>query len=301
MGTLVVRKYPTKLFLKAADHTYVECGTGARGWKCWGGKTGGDFLRAAPGSTQRAEAVSDPEEKAGITCYLINGVCHQAANRILDQSKITVDGARGYSLSISLFAVLGRKRGFLGLCKAPFSEHLGVTGDLQECIGDFIGVDGEEEVAASFNPGRHDFEDPRYMADMHELYDRVEAEALNSPDRLFENQMDHFKLFVSHKFDLPQDRVSSTAYSQLMVAREHFERRRLRAEEEFIATRKGPAFVETFDRLTLEFQDEVAKALDEKSYITLMNLSPDERIVLSDPEIVERTYGGRPDPTGAAT
>jgi hypothetical protein len=51
----------------------------------------------------------------------------------------------------------------------------------------------------------------------------------------------------------------------------------------------------------LEFQDEVAQVLDEQSYITLLNLSPDERIVLSDPEIVERTYGGRPDPRGAAT
>jgi hypothetical protein len=25
MGLLVAKKYPTTLFLKAADHTYVEC------------------------------------------------------------------------------------------------------------------------------------------------------------------------------------------------------------------------------------------------------------------------------------
>jgi hypothetical protein len=70
------------------------------------------------------------------------------------------------------------------------------------------------------------------LADVHALYDRVEAEALDDPGHLFENQMDHFKLFVSHKFGFPQDRVSFTTYSQLMVAREHFERRRLRADDE---------------------------------------------------------------------
>jgi hypothetical protein len=30
MGTLVVKYYPSKLFANAADHTYVECGTGAK-------------------------------------------------------------------------------------------------------------------------------------------------------------------------------------------------------------------------------------------------------------------------------
>ena len=81
MGDLVAMAYPTKLFANLADHTYVMCGTGGKAWACWGGKTGGTELRRATGSTQRADEIAEPDEHAGITCYLINGVCHQAANR----------------------------------------------------------------------------------------------------------------------------------------------------------------------------------------------------------------------------
>ena len=44
MGTLVVMRYPTRLFADAADHTYVECAGGGKAWGCWGGKTGGTAL-----------------------------------------------------------------------------------------------------------------------------------------------------------------------------------------------------------------------------------------------------------------
>ena len=300
MGTLVIRKYPTKLFLKAADHTYVECGTGAKGWGCWGGKTGGAFLRSAPGSTLRADAVAGPDEKAGIACYLVNGVCHQAANRIVHQSGITVDGARGYSLSIALFGVLGRTRALFGLCKAPFHEHTGVHGDLPECVGEAVGGVGTGDVAVSSNPDRHDFEDPGYMAAVQALYARSEGELMEDPESLFEQQMEHFRLLVEHKFG-SRDGLAGPALGQLMEARASFERRRLQAEEEFAAARAGMAFVDTFDRLTLEFQDEAARALDGRSYSTLLDLPPDERIVLSDPEIVERVYGSNAGPEGAAT
>lgn len=299
MGTLVVRHYPVK-GMKAADHTYVECGTGARGWGCWGGKTGGKFLRSATGSTKRADEVAKPNERAGITCYLINGVCHQAANRILDQSKITVDGAHGYSLSVSLFGVLGRKKGFFGLCKAPFDEFSAVTGDLPACVGDTIQPAGDDD-GVSFNPGRRDYEDVRYMSEVRDLYYRMNAEALESAEALFEDQMQHFRLFVNHKFGYPQDRVRPSEYHRVMVARESFERRRLRAEERFVETQDGLAFVQTFDELTLEFQDELVQALDGEAYFRLLNLRPDERIVLSDPDIVGEAYGGGTEPRGAAT
>lgn len=296
MGTLVVRHYPTKLFLKAADHTYVECGTGARGWGCWGGKAAGKFLRSANGSTRRADAVAQPNERAGITCYLVNGVCHQAANRILDHARITVDGARGYSLSVSLFGVLGRRNGFLGLCKAPFDEFPGVTGDLPACVGDTIQPSGAD-VGVSFNPGRRDYEDVRYLSEVRELYYRVNAEALENIGALAESQMQHFRLLVNHKFGYPQDRVSRLDYQRLMVAREQFETRRLDAEKMLAETGDGVAFSRTFDELTLKFQDEVAQTLDGQAYFNLLNLPSDERIVLSDPDIVGEAYG----PTGAAT
>src|SRR5215470_17682530 len=105
MGTLVAMRYPTVLALGAADHTYVRCGTGGKAWGCWGGKTGGSFLRSGPGSTNRADAIAEPNEHAGVTCYLVNGVCHQAANRILLPAAITVTGARGYSVSTAMYGV----------------------------------------------------------------------------------------------------------------------------------------------------------------------------------------------------
>lgn len=95
MGTLMVMTYPTNLLAKAADHTYVQCGTGNKAWGCWGGNE----LRRGTGSTNRADKIAQPDEKAGIKCYLINGVCHQAANRILISAGITVRGARGYNVS----------------------------------------------------------------------------------------------------------------------------------------------------------------------------------------------------------
>ena len=132
MGTLIAKRYPTKLFLKLADHTYVECGTGGKAWGCWGGKTGGTVLRQAPGSTKRADKIAQPNEKANIKCYLISGVCHQAANRILLPAGITVRGARGYSVSEAIYGPYGRV-GFWP-CKSPFKKYSSTTGDLPECV-----------------------------------------------------------------------------------------------------------------------------------------------------------------------
>src|SRR5512134_1966613 len=133
MGTLVAKRYSTPLFADLADHTYVECGTGGKGWSCWGGKQGGTRLHSGAGSTKRADEIAQPDERAGITCYLINGVCHQAANRILLPAGITVQGARGYGVSEALFGTYGRPRGILGVCQAPFDQRPDVTDDLSEC------------------------------------------------------------------------------------------------------------------------------------------------------------------------
>ena len=131
MGTLIAKKYPTKLFLKAADHTYVECSTGGKAWSCWGGKTGGTAFNSGTGSTRRADAIAESNEHAGITCYLVNGVCHQAANRILVSAGILVSTARGYALSQAVFGTYGRAG--VWPCSAPFNQQVGVTGDLPEC------------------------------------------------------------------------------------------------------------------------------------------------------------------------
>src|SRR5262245_5244182 len=135
MGELIAMRYPIPLVANLADHTYVECGTGARGWSCWGGKTGGTELRRGDGSTSRADQIAGADERGGITCYLINGVCHQAANRILLPAAITVRGARGYEVSEALFGTYGRPGGVFGLCRAPFDQHTATAGDLPGCAG----------------------------------------------------------------------------------------------------------------------------------------------------------------------
>jgi hypothetical protein len=83
MGILIGKAYQTQMFFGLADHTYVECITGKEGWSCWGGKTGGREIVRGTGSTKQANVIATSNERAGITCYGINGVCHQAANRIL--------------------------------------------------------------------------------------------------------------------------------------------------------------------------------------------------------------------------
>jgi len=91
-------------------------------------------LRGGTGSTKRAEALAEPNERAGIKCYLINGVCHQSASRILFPAGITVRGARGYDVSEALFGTYGRPRGPTGTCLSPFHKHADVTGDLLGCV-----------------------------------------------------------------------------------------------------------------------------------------------------------------------
>lgn len=299
MGKLVVRHYPTKLFLKAADHTYVECETGAKGWSCWGGKTTGNALRSATGSSLRADAIAGRKDRAGIKCYLVNGVCHQAANRIIKHAGITVDGARGYSLSVSLFGLHGREIGAFGLCKAPFNEYPNISGDLPACIGSMVSPPTGQDLPP---PDHHllDFQDQRYMQGVEELDSRT-AGLINDPESLIQLQLEHFKLFVVHKLLEPGDRITHFAYDQLLRVREKFERGRVEAESELSRTENGLEFVRQFDELTLAFQDDVAAYLEPSSYQALLDLSPGERILLSDPDCVEQAYGGKSDTPGAAS
>ena len=290
MGRLVVRRYPTKLFLKLADHTYVECGTGVKGWSCWGGKTGGSFLRDGLGSTKRANAIAEENERAGITCYLINGVCHQAANRILIPADITVDGALGYTLSISLFGLYGKPKGFLGKCKAPFNMHEGVSGDLPECVGSPDSI----QQPLSFNTGRLDYNDDSYMRSVKSLYQRATLEEIVAPRNVREFHMEQFRLLITHKLGSPQERLTPSTLDALLTARETFEELRLEAEEEFAARGDALAFAAKFDALTLKFQDDAAEALEPSDYYAMFNLSPEERYLLADPDIVAAAYGPPP-------
>lgn len=97
------------------DHVYVESDDG-HSWGCFGGDSGGVSICSEAGDSAFAECLSHPQLQtifgfiryAGIT-YLADGVCHQAANRILYPANgITVASTRGYGISLGLYGTYGR-------------------------------------------------------------------------------------------------------------------------------------------------------------------------------------------------
>ena len=289
MGELVGLHRPTSLYHGAADHTYVECGTGARGWACWGGKSGGVELRRAKGSSMRANAIAGDKDRAGITCYLINGVCHQAANRILLPAGITMDGVRGYKLSLIAFGVFGRPYGYLGMCKAPFNQHEGVAGDLPECNPERESPRKPQTETG----GVLDFEDPGFIARSLALY-LAAAQGNTNREAVFAYITQHFELLL----DLTLGKaITEFERDKLRRAQFDFEEQRADAEDRYSQTGDLLGFAKEFDAMTKELQVRFADTLDVREYRRLLDTSPDEHIVLSDPEIVAR----KPEPPAAPT
>lgn len=294
MGTLVAMRYPTSLALGAADHTYVRCGTGAVAWSCWGGKSGGTQLRSAAGSTARANAIATPNEKARITCYLVNGVCHQAANRILFAAAITVVGARGYGVSEALFGAYGRPHGVLGLCRAPFDHHSGTTGDLPDC------------VAASADPPSKKlapFHEAGARASLQRAYVKRVQEEYQSARHLFEAsspagtaieefQLELFRHQVRHRLGA---RVKSRVHGRLLDLRRSTERSRMMLETWFARNEIPQSrFFDAFNQETRAFQHGAAAALPASAYRSLFDVEPGRTIVLADPKIVATLLSSDP-------
>jgi hypothetical protein len=285
VGTLVVVRYRTSVFANLADHTYVECGAGGKAWACWGGKSGGAALRQSAGSTRRADAIAEADERAGITCYLVNGVCHQAANRILLPAGITARGARGYEVSEALFGVYGRPRAGFRACRAPFDRHTGVTGDLPECAA-------SARAARTLSPAERRAE-RRYLRGVLALYRRAERRlrSVRGPvgpeleDLLVELFMRQVRFRLRHALD-------RAATRKLRDIRASTERSRLQLEEWFAreALTAGE-FAAAFNAETILFQEAVAGVLTARQYRALFGLRRGESVILADPRIVRRAYG----------
>jgi hypothetical protein len=287
VGTLVARHYRSSLFAKLADHTYVECGAGGKAWACWGGKTGGAALRQGAGSTRRADAIAEADERAGITCYLVNGVCHQAANRILLPAGITARGARGYEVSEALFGVYGRPRGAARTCRAPFRRHPGVTGDLPECAG---APRGGRTLSAGERRAER-----RYLRGVLALYRRAERRlrSVRGPagPELEDFLVELFMRQVRFRLGRALDRAAAR---KLREIRASTERARLQLEEWFAREALSVGeFVAAFNTETILFQDAVAGALTARQYRALFGLARGETVILADPRIVRRAYAGR--------
>jgi hypothetical protein len=277
----VVNAYPTTLFAKAADHTYVECGTGAVGWSCWGGKTGGTGVRRASGSTSRANDIAERDERAGITCYLINGVCHQAANRILLPARITVNGVRGYALSSALYGVYGRASRWP--CSAPFNQHPTTTGDLPACV---------VPPAIVSAPIRTDLDetDTRYLEGVLTIYQEFDRAFVTEVSR-GEREKFHLQLFA-HMVDFYLGPRIDERRQELIEVRRTTEQRQQQVEEQVKSDRRlHPDLIHEVNDLTLDFQAKLARVMTDDEYETLLQLPKDEQIVLADPDIAGREYG----------
>ena len=289
MGILKAMAYSTQMFANLADHTYVECGNGGKGWKCWGGKTGGKELRRGIGSTKRADKIAQPDEKAGIKCYLVNGVCHQAANRILLPAGITVRGARGYSISEALFGTYGRVR--FWPCHAPFNKYPTVKGDLLECI--LSHSKGMEEASFHVRSTSEKL-DTQYIKGVLDIYEGA-APAFKSKSLAEGQSADlQLKLFMyMAEFHLGP-MLNSRTTKRIMGIREDTEKAILKAQK-FLEKRgvlKSEErtihvdYVEAFNKITIDFQEAMAKSMTVEQYKTLFDLEPEERIILADPRIV---------------
>lgn len=294
MGTLVVMKYSTSMFGNLADHTYVQCGTGRKAWGCWGGKTGGTELRRSPGSTKRANAIAGPDERAGIKCYLINGVCHQAANRILLPASITVRGARGYDVSEALFGTYGRPRGPFGTCLSPFNQYLNMTGDLPECIETRATRQKVTRKAPTQLTGERTREH-QYIKGVLAIYGKDErklrsARGLIGPDLA----AFHLKLFMYKAEYSLGSKLDKPLAAKLRDIRLSTEWSRMKLEDMFTNREmKASEFVDAFNKETILFQEAAAGALTASHYKLLFGLKPGETVILADPRIIKKIYGSK--------
>lgn len=289
MGQLIAWHYRTTLFAKLADHTYVSCGNIGKAWSCWGGKTGGTILRQGIGSTAQADAIANPDEKAGITCYLVNGVCHQAANRILFPAGITVRDARGYSVSVSLFGTYGRPRALLGLCQAPFEKHPDISGDIPECAEQQTRFSTLEKKLMSVAGDDQDESYQAYLKQVTEMYDQVYADEKSS--RFTVEDTKQFQLGLFHHF-VEYKLGDTRPLGSLMAIRETTEDQRIGFETLFENKELSvKQFVEQSNGLAETFQDEIANTLSEEEYQALFELERGDHVVLGDPAIAEKLYG----------
>lgn len=291
MGTLVANVYPANITAGLAGHTYVECGTGNRGWGCWGGKKGGQEVVRGTGSTKRANEIAEPNERAGITCYLITGVCHQATNRILLPANILIDRhkVRGYSLSEGLFGPYG-KLGSKFFCYAPFEQHSNVTGDLSACVP-VSNTDSEastDEPRRSTQPAERETE---YIKEVLDMY--ASAAAIYRTDDVDIREVEDFhSLLFMHmaKFNLGS-LLDDALSKNLGDARDTIEKSRSRQEESFINKEMASEeFVESFNKITIGFQDEMASIMSAEQYMALFHLEPGEHVILADPDIVKTAF-----------
>lgn len=86
------------------DHTYIRSRRPLRQWACFDSLSGGKCICGG------AIAIKEEPPQTGLMRYAVDGLCFQAANRILYQTGHSVCQANGYALPLLIFGVYGRGR-----------------------------------------------------------------------------------------------------------------------------------------------------------------------------------------------
>jgi hypothetical protein len=286
VGTLIAMARGISALGDRADHTYVRCGTGVRAWGCWGGKTGGREIGRGVGSTARADRIAGPVERGGITCYLVNGVCHQAANRILiPTGGVLVTKAKAYWLSAALYSTYGRT--LIWPCRGAFHQHSNVAGDLTECTDKAQSTAARARAALTTEA----LLDWNYAQQALALHAQAPStrEAVLSP-RGEEFQLATFMHMARFRLGPMMD---ANLARKLLAARTKVEKRFTRAIATYASGRESKgsplqALALTVDDVAIDFQDRLGSLLTSERYKMLLGLKREERIRLADPRIVRR-------------
>ncbi|TVS14820.1 MAG: hypothetical protein EA417_14650 [Gammaproteobacteria bacterium] len=235
----------------------------------------------------RADAIAGVDERAGVICYLINGVCHQAANRVLFPAGITVRGARGYGVSEALFGPYGRPRGGTGGCLAPFHQHAGISGDHPDCTSaDGPNADDDDDGEASAYL--------KQTADLHAAFDAEPEFAFRNLRSVEALEIALFDLMVRDRLEATFPAKASSV-ADVLQTRLNFARSRQRLEGSIAEGSISTAtFVESINELTLAFQAQMASLLDPEQYFALFELEVGDDVVLGDIEVAEQSDSDDP-------
>jgi hypothetical protein len=214
----------------------------------------------------------------------VNGVCHQAANRILLPASMTVSTARGYWVSESIFGTYGRVGAWR--CHAPFHKHAGVSGDLAECRSALPATGGRDAAAEASEKQKRERD---YLQGVLKLYAAAEDGRRPRSETLADVQEFQQTLFLH----MVQFRLGALLNEELSRRLREVNARAEAARSRLSSARRGKVvavheYVEAFNRETIKFQEEMANALSAEQYEALFGLKPGEAIVLADPEIVKK-------------
>lgn len=251
---------------KVADHTYVRS-TDGYSWNCWGSAEGGTAICYGQGSSAVANCISihqpaNPDftkECAGIRHYAIDGVCHQAANRILYPAGVIVDQAAGYWLSVTMF-------GTYGVDHEEFSRRIRVC---NEC-GCKDMKKGEKKVGSDTEISGDDGAKTKYLDNVNGLYMKNKSSNSLHQDNeagIMEILEKEFELMATYRLgDVP------ACMAELHDAQKTMLTEKAKIDDEFVNQKiSQDAHAEKVNEVITAFSRRCAIILGEELYVKLFD------------------------------